>query len=218
MLGAAWREAAARNLHAEPVFSYFHPPSSSFRVMLKLVKPKRPPASAYANLAHVARCGATGELWRVPSDRLDRLVEDAAERTDGPSGGRGGRGGHKRSELRVMGPMWVGGMHDGDFVRRMATAAREREWADATALLETMAAEAAAEEQGALLFYHLGEVQRALAKRALPLPSSAALIEALRAAGYGASGSHSEKKALKTSATLKQVVAVVASMEGGGSA
>ena len=105
VLGAAWREAAARNLHAEPVFSYFHPPSSSFRVMLRLVKPKRPPASAYANLAHVARCGATGELWRVPSDRLDRLVEDAAERTDGPSGGRGGRGGHKRSELRVMGPM-----------------------------------------------------------------------------------------------------------------
>ena len=42
LLGAAWREAAARNLHARPVFSYFHAPSSSFRVMLRLHKVRTP--------------------------------------------------------------------------------------------------------------------------------------------------------------------------------
>ena len=35
----------------------------------------------------------------------------------------------------------------------------------------------------------------------------------LRGAGFGASGSHSENKALKTSATLEQVVEVVQRME-----
>jgi len=32
LLGAAWREAAQRNLHAEPMFAFFDRPSSSFRV------------------------------------------------------------------------------------------------------------------------------------------------------------------------------------------
>ena len=100
-------------------------------------------------------------------------------------------------------------MHDEGFVRRMAEEASRREWADAAALLETMAAEAAAEAQGALLFYHLGEVQRALAKEGLDQPALPKLIEALKAEGYGASPSHSERKALKTSATLAEVVRVV---------
>ena len=67
LLGAAWREAAARNLHAAPIFSYFHQPSSSFRVMLRLVNPKRPPAAEYESLQHVGRGAACGQLWRVRS-------------------------------------------------------------------------------------------------------------------------------------------------------
>jgi tRNA (guanine26-N2/guanine27-N2)-dimethyltransferase len=70
LLGAAWREAAQRNLHARPIFSYFDRPSSSFRVMLQLTKPKRPPADAYESLSHVARCRACGQLWKVPSVAL----------------------------------------------------------------------------------------------------------------------------------------------------
>lgn len=207
VLGAAWREAAARNLHAVPVFSYFHAPSSSFRVMMRLLKPKRPPAAAYRQLAHVARCGQTGQMWTVPSDRLDQLVTPAPHATfDGTAA--------DETSLRVMGPMWVGPMHDHDFVQRMVKAARVREWDDAEALLETMAAEAEAESAGALLFYHLGEVQRQLALHSLPLPPLDELIGALHGAGFGASASHSERKALKTSATLEEVVAVVAQREG----
>ena len=126
VLGAAWREAAARNLHAAPIFSFFHAESSSFRVMLQLSKPKRPPASCYASLAHVVRCTKSGEIWTVPSDQLGRLAAS----------------GHSADELQVMGPMWVGPMHDAGFVQRMAAAARTREWEDATRLLETMGEEA----------------------------------------------------------------------------
>lgn len=160
LLGASWREAAARNLHAEPVFSYFHPvilrpkrgalcpsrpplrvrgarararqPSSSFRVMLRLAKPKRPPADAYRHLRHVARCVRCGETWAVPSDRLDMLA--SAEGARGCCAGAAGE-----EQLQVMGPMWVGPMHDGDFVARMQSVAERREWADAAALLATSA-------------------------------------------------------------------------------
>ena len=193
VLGAAWREAAARNLHASPVFSYFHQPSSSFRVMLRLDKPKRPPAQAYENLMHVARCKETGELWTVRSDDLGSLAS--------------------RSEpCEVMGPMWVGPMHDGKFLAGMTEHAKERGWHDVVTLLDTMADEAEAEASGALLFYHLGEVQRQLVKSGLELPPLPSMIEALREAGFGASHVHSERKALKTSATLEEVVSVVRGM------
>jgi tRNA G26 N,N-dimethylase Trm1 len=81
---------------------------------------------------------------------------------------------------------------------------------DAEQLLRLMGEEARAEMGGALLFYHLGEVQRSLAARGLQQPPLAVLIEALRAAGHTASASHSERKAIKVSATLDQIVEVVA--------
>ena len=214
LLGAAWREAAARNLHAAPVFSYFHAPSSSFRVMLRLHKPKRPPARAYESLAHVRRCVRCGQVWAVPSVDLcaarpacacsacqqqqqqQQQEEEVVEEESRPAD-------------QVVGPMWVGPMHDVAFVRRMAAEAEAREWEDAAELLATMASEADAEAEGALLFYHLGELQRQLQSAGLEQPSLSKLIPLLRAQGYGASHSHIEKKALKTSATLKQVVDVV---------
>ena len=70
LVGTAAREAAARHLTASPVFSFFHRPSSTFRVMMRLDAAKRPPASAFAALSHVARCPSCGEVWRVPSTRL----------------------------------------------------------------------------------------------------------------------------------------------------
>ena len=67
---------------------------------------KRPPAKAYENLMHVARCKETGELWTVRSDDLGSLAS--------------------RSEpCEVMGPMWVGPMHDGEFLAGMAEQARQ---------------------------------------------------------------------------------------------
>ena len=100
----------------------------------------------------------------------------------------------------------------------MRAGAAERGWDDAEALLADMAAEAAAEAHaaarqkgGAFLFYHLGEVQRALAAAQPPLrqPPLSALLPLLRSEGFAASQSHSEAKALKTSATLDDVVRVV---------
>ncbi|EOD14034.1 hypothetical protein EMIHUDRAFT_464575 [Emiliania huxleyi CCMP1516] len=170
LVGTAAREAAARHLTASPVFSFFHRPSSTFRVMMRLDAAKRPPASAFAALSHVARCPSCGE---------------------------------------VMGPMWVGPMHDAEFVAGMRGDAAARGWSEPDRLLGSFLEEAEAEAKGALLFYHLGEVQRALAKRGLRQPPLAALLPLLRGAGFGAAQAHSETKSLKTSATLDEVVRVV---------
>ena len=200
LVGASVREAAARHLRASPVFSYFHRPSSSFRVMMRLDSAKRPPPSAFDNLAHVARCPRCGELWRVPSRQLGEAAGLA------PSG----HGCDHGATPTIMGPMWVGSLHDASFVSAMRDDAAQREWGDTHALLETFLAECAAEEQGALLFYHLGEVQRALADAGLQQPPLAQLLPLLRSAGYGAAQSHTETKSLKTSASLVEVVRVVA--------
>ena len=74
VVGASFREAAARNLHAEPLFAFFHAPSSSFRIMMRLRRLKAPPAAAYANLAHLGRCTGCGQLWKVPSMQLGQLA------------------------------------------------------------------------------------------------------------------------------------------------
>ena len=108
-----------------------------------------------------------------------------------------------------MGPMWVGPMHDAAFVAGMRGDAAARGWSEPNLLLGSFLEEAEAEAKGAFLFYHLGEVQRALAKRGLRQPPLAALLPLLRGAGFGAAQAHSETKSLKTSATLDEVVRVV---------
>ena len=109
----------------------------------------------------------------------------------------------------VHGPLWTGPMHDQAYVSAMVEEATSRGWDDAAELLRTMEEEAVAEEGGALLFYHLGEVQRELATHELVQPPLPTLIALLRAAGHTAAHSHSERKAIKTSATLAQLVSCV---------
>ena len=230
LLGAAWREAAQRNLHAKPIFSFFHRPSSSMRVMLQLHKAKRPPAHLYEQLAHVGRCVECGETWKVPSTALGDACTKL--RTCSCAGSR----------VDIAGPMWLGPMHDEEFVSAMQSEATRRDWGDTAALLTTLEAEAHAETEaqaraeslaaaegpiadhkvvqgtrgiargkrgGAYLFYHLGEVQRNLAARGLSLPPKARLIEMLHEAGHSAAATHIESKALKTDATLDELAACV---------
>ena len=198
VLGTAFREAASRNLHAAPVFAFFHRPSSSFRVMMRLVKPKRPRAAAYEALGYLARCTTCGQQWQVPAQSLGDAAacRPCAHLHD--------------AAIKLHGPMWLGPMHDASFVSLMADEALRREWHDAADLLQCMQSEAAADAGGALLHYHLGEIQRYLQSEAgIEQPPLREMIDLLRAAGFESSTSHLESKALKTSATLEEVRQVV---------
>jgi len=194
LIGAAYREAAARGLHAEPKFGFFHRPSSTIRVMMQLRAAKPPtPTEVENRLQYVARCDTCGEVWRVPAARL---------------GGAGSmrRCAHSADTFSVAGPMWAAPMHDAAFLSAMRLEAREREWEDTDALLGVMQSEAAAEAEGAILFYHLGELQRALSARQLVQPPLSAVIQLLQDASYEASRSHIELKAVKTSASIAEIV------------
>ena len=165
--------------------------------MMRLVRPRRPPAAAFEQLGYVARCPDCGELWRV---KADELGEVGARR----------RCAHAARAPKVSGPLWLGPMHDAAYVAAMSTEAEARGWDEAVTLLGRMAAEAEAEAGGALLFYHLGEVERVVAAAGLSQPPLARLVGWLRAAGFAASPSHMESKALKTTASLAEIVQIVA--------
>ena len=128
----------------------------------------------------------------------------------------GRRCAHTETPPKLSGPMWLGPMHDAAYLGAMATGARARGWAEAEVLLERMGAEAEAEEGGALLFYHLGEVERVVAAAGLRQPSLISLVEQLREAGFAASQSHMENKALKTTASLDEIVLLLARPRGKG--
>ena len=145
---------------------------------------RRPPASAFAALSHVARCPSCGEVWRVPSTRLG----DAAALAP-PCSCCSERGEAPRAP-QVMGPMWVGPMHDTDFVAGMRGDAAGRGWSEPDRL-------------GAARARQAGSAPAA-ARRA-----AACRCSLLRGAGFGAAQAHSETKSLKTSATLDEVVRVV---------
>lgn len=215
-LGTAYREAAARSLRAEPVFGFFHRPSSTTRVMMRLAQSKPPsPREVESNYRHVARCSACGELWDVAPMLLGAAsTQEAGCRckcVDQPHKAKSrahstqGDG----SPVVLGGPMWTGPMHDADFVKDMRVLADERGWTDVTTLLATFEAEAQADAKGALLFYHLGEVQTALAHHGMQQPPLEELLPVIRRAGFSACRSHVEPKALKTSASLSQIVELV---------
>ena len=119
VVATAFREAAARNLHAAPVFSYFHRPSSTFRVMMRLVRARRPPAAAFEQLGYVARCPECGELWRVKADELGAVGAMGARRCCAHA---------SRGAPKVSGPLWVGPMHDAAYVAAMSAEAEARGW------------------------------------------------------------------------------------------
>ena len=101
-------------------------------------------------------------------------------------------------------------MYDTDFLQAMLDDATARDWDDAAELLEVFLSEAHAEACGAFLFLHLGEVERAIANAGLKQPPLAALVDLLHASGHAASLSHIQSKALKTTASLAEIVSAVA--------
>lgn len=80
------------------------------QVMLRLAKPKRPPAAAYDSLGHVGRCRSCGQLWPVPSVRLGEAATSlrACVCTSCRAEAEGG------SEMQVEGEGGGGGDSNGD--------------------------------------------------------------------------------------------------------
>jgi hypothetical protein len=161
----------------------------------------------------------------------------------GSSGGGGGRSQQQEELARqaaaaaagrpaplcVSGPMWTGPLHDAGFVGAMASEAAARSWTGHAVALDSSYREKSSknnrqraleellqlflEESDESLppwYCHVDDIGRQLDRS----PSRDELIALLRAAGHAACRSHVEVKAIKTSASMAQVVAAAVELGG----
>jgi tRNA (guanine26-N2/guanine27-N2)-dimethyltransferase len=160
------------------------------------------------------------------SGKLSQQQEEQARQSAAVAAGRA-------APLCVSGPMWTGPLHDRAFVEAMASEAAARGWEGHAVPLDSPYREKSsknnrqrellellglfAEEADPSLppwYVHVDDIGRQLRRS----PGRDVLITQLRAAGHAACRSHVEVRAIKTSASMGQVLAVAEAAAGAGAA
>jgi len=166
-------------------------------------------------------CAATRAAGRAPSRRGDRpanRVDQSRSSEPAADGGAAVVGGGAveaaeaadegaaEAAVAMSGPLWVGPLHDGAALVRMAGLAEELGWDDLKPLLETLKGEA--DPRLPPLFHDIHD----LSKRAGTDPPPRSLLEArLRAGGYLATRTHVDMtRGVKTDAPMEACVEATA--------
>ncbi|MEM9264605.1 MAG: tRNA (guanine-N1)-methyltransferase [Cyanobacteria bacterium P01_F01_bin.13] len=183
LLGCATQQAASRGFAIEPVFSIFN--GSIHRVMVRVVTGGWQDQH-YGFLVYCHGCGQFRTAnWR----QLGRLGCRVCDRAP-----------------VVSGPMWLGPLHDVDYVARMATLANQWQWPQQIQrLLSVMIDEATMPPY----YYPLAEIGR---RGQLDIPSRGRLIKTLCHSNYRATRTHLDAQALKTDAPLAICINVAKSL------
>lgn len=177
LLGCAAQKAAERGLHIEPVFSLFN--GAIHRAMVRVLP--GPQLAHYGFLAYCHRCGQFRTAsWR----QLGQLT--CAECGAAPV---------------VSGPLWLGPLHDVDYLGQMAALARP----PLRPLLTVMLAEATMPPY----YYPLAELGR---RGQMDIPPRDRLIAALNHAHHRATRTHLDAQAIKTDAPLATAIQVAKSL------
>lgn len=172
LIGCAAQKAAERGFHIQPVFSIFN--GTIHRAMVRVLpRPKKYP---YGFLAYCYGCGQFRTAdWR----QLGQLGCEVCG-----------------TAPVVSGPMWLGPLHNGDYVAQMAALANQWRWPQTVQqLLAIMVKEAAMPPY----YYPLAEIGR---RGQMDTPSRDRLIDALCAGNYRATRTHLDTQAIKTDAPL----------------
>jgi tRNA (guanine26-N2/guanine27-N2)-dimethyltransferase len=205
VIGACAQAAADKNLEIKPVFSYFHPFSSTARVMVRvksaklpeMAQKKRPGASAEPTglgyVSHCAKCGQNGAF------RMCSPAEAAAAVCTACSASQEGE-----DAFAVSGPLWIGRLHNPDYCREMRAIARARQsptedWRPAYRALSAMIEEATLPP----LFYTLGDVGKRIKAST---PPRQRIGDELANRGYASCPSHCRSKCIKTNAPYEVVL------------
>jgi tRNA (guanine26-N2/guanine27-N2)-dimethyltransferase len=179
LIGAVAQQAGSLGLRVDPVFSLFR--GQIYRVMLRLSRrPWQPDYSGFLGYCHTC-----GEFQVVPWHRLHQA------RCEHPNPSR---------PMVLSGPMWLGSLHDPEFLAQMQEQAQQLGWHTLVDLLASMMAEVALPPY----FYTLGEIGR---RGRLDVPNRQALITALQLQGYETSATHIDPQAIKTTASLATCIA-----------
>lgn len=179
LLGSLQQGAASQGRGIEPIFAFFT--GETYRVMVRLVeKPQLTPEN-YGFLGYCHNCGDYQSIsWRklgqtlCPNDHLP---------------------------LTLTGALWLGKLHDRNFLVQMQQTARQWGWEDCVKLLDLMEGEADLPPY----FYTLGEIGK---RGKLDIPARSQLIQTLQDQGYQAAATHINPEAIKTNASLKTCIAI----------
>lgn len=183
LIGHALQQAAARGLRAEPVFALFN--GEVHRAMVRLV-PVGPWRSD--QLGFLGYCHRCGHFQTVAWRQLGQVKCPC---------------GHDHPPA-ISGPLWLGPLHDSDFLAQMIATAQLWEWPRREKLLRVMLAEAELPPY----YYLLGEIGRL---GQMDIPARQTLIQALCDRNFQACATHLNPQAIKTTATMAECIEVARS-------
>jgi tRNA (guanine26-N2/guanine27-N2)-dimethyltransferase len=184
LLGSIHQQAGLQGWSIAPVFSLYH--GHVARVMVRLQARHRNPELDSGFVGYCHGCGHYQTLgWR----QLGRALCPEDQRP-----------------LTITGPMWIGPLHDGGYLNRMADLARDWGWTSQAALLDVMQTEVDLPPY----FYRLGEVGR---RGQMDIPKRDRLLAAIGAQGYRVSLTHIHPEGFKTDAPFAVCVALARGLD-----
>lgn len=171
LIGNCWQQAQLLGLNIQPVFSYFQ--GQIYRIMVQ-VNPKSIPTP----MGFLGYCHHCGHYQTVDWQRLSRAIC--------PNGG---------PPLTLSGPMWLGPLHNPEWLEAMRHLAMEWQWSQRTQLLAIMIREALMPPY----YFPVSEIGH---RGKMDIPKRDRIITQLQDQGYEASLTHLNAQAFKTNASF----------------
>ncbi|AFY38437.1 N(2),N(2)-dimethylguanosine tRNA methyltransferase [[Leptolyngbya] sp. PCC 7376] len=180
LLGNLVQQAAQRNLGIEPIFSFFW--GDTCRVMARLT---HKPTLTELNYGFLGYCHHCGNYHQPTWKKLSQAVCP-----------------HDDFPLTLSGALWLGKLHNADFLSEMAELAKDWQWPDVVKLLTTMQSES----EFPPYFFPLKEIGY---RGKLDLPPLDQLLTALQTKDFQSSRTHIQTQAIKTNASMQEIVAII---------
>ncbi len=172
LIGAVQQQAATKNLGIEPIFSLYN--RATYRIMVRLLAK---PNCTLENYGFLGFCHQCGNYRPIFWHKLGKVKCSCGQ------------------SLTVSGAMWLGNLHNQEFLQQMKQLAQKWNWLWLTPLLDIMLAEANLPPY----FYTLAEIGK---RGCINIPQRSQLIRALQNAGYQATITHINPEAIKTNCSF----------------
>ena len=192
--------AQVQGLGIRPIFSFFC--GQTFRVMVQVTRLAQPSGAHYGFLGYCHHCGEYQTIgWRS----LNRATCPCppSRSTDGDSTehstGQNPPDKVHHAPLVLSGPLWLGPLHNPDYLEQMHQLALDWGWSAPAKTLSLMANEV----DFPAYYYPLAEIGR---RGQMDIPNRDRLIRGLQEKGYKACQPSVSPQAIKTNAPLALVI------------
>lgn len=179
IIGSVAQQAGSKNLGIEPIFAFFT--GETYRLMFRLLPQTNLSPDNYGFLGY---CHGCGDYQVVNWQQLGKA-----------------RCSCEQPSLVISGAMWLGSLHNSEYLEAMQKLATRWQWHKVVKLLVIMIAEAELPPY----FFTLKEIGK---RGKLDLPPKAVIIKALQDEGWLASASHINPEAIKTTTNIHTCIAI----------